>query len=142
MQPFIFDDMRTVIVFTLLFTLGTINCHAEACILTENTASIKQIVIAVTDTGEVHAAIAKDTSRGENQKLIAAVLAFPVPFGMLGMHRIYLGCEPYVPIVYTVTAGGGCGIIPLIDFIYIIAADEQQLREFKENRGVFMWPKK
>jgi hypothetical protein len=47
-----------------------------------------------------------------------------------------------VPIVYVVSAGGGCGIIPLIDFIYIVAADEQQLREFKENRGVFMWPKK
>lgn len=100
------------------------------------------MVIAVTDTGDVHDAIAKDTTRGENQKLIAAVLAFPVPFGMLGMHRIYLGCEPYVPIVYVVSAGGGCGIVPIIDFIYIIAADEQQLREFKENRGVFMWPKK
>ena len=88
MQPFIFDDMRTAIVFTLLVTFGLINSHADAVVLPENTRSVKQIVIAVTDTGEVHAAVAKDTSRGENQKLIAAVLAFPVPFGMLGMHLV------------------------------------------------------
>jgi TM2 domain-containing membrane protein YozV len=110
--------------------------------LPEITTTEKQTVIAVMDSTQILDVVIKDTGRGENQKLIAAILAFPVPFGMLGMHRIYLGCEPYVPIVYVVSAGGGCGIIPLIDFIYIVAADEQQLREFKENRGVFMWPKK
>lgn len=142
MQPFIFDLMRIVIVLIMLLMFAGLMCRANAIICTEKSDGGEQIVIAVTDSAKIHSTMAKDTSYGENQKLIAAILAFPVPFGMLGMHRIYLGCEPYVPIVYTVSAGGGCGIIPLIDFIYIIAADEQQLREFKENRGVFMWPKK
>ena len=124
-----------------MITFGIITGRAESCVLPEITTTEKQTVIAVMDSTQILDVVIKDTGRGENQKLIAAILAFPVPFGMLGMHRIYLGCEPYVPIVYVVSAGGGCGIIPLIDFIYIVAADEQQLREFKENRGVFMWPK-
>jgi TM2 domain-containing membrane protein YozV len=141
-QPFIFDDMRKAIVLIVMIAFGIITCRAESFVLLENTSSKKQTVSAVMDSTQIIDVVVNDTGRGENQKLIAAILAFPVPFGMLGMHRIYLGCEPYVPIVYVVSAGGGCGIIPLIDFIYIIAADEQQLREFKENRGVFMWPKK
>jgi TM2 domain-containing membrane protein YozV len=141
-QPFIFDDMRKAIVLIVMIAFGIITCRAESCVLPENTTAGMQTVSLVMDSTQIIEVVVNDTGRGENQKLIAAILAFPVPFGMLGMHRIYLGCEPYVPIVYVVSAGGGCGIIPLIDFIYIIAADEQQLREFKENRGVFMWPKK
>ena len=36
----------------------------------------------------------------ENKKVIAAILAFPFPFGMLGLHRIYLGTKPYMPFAY------------------------------------------
>jgi TM2 domain-containing membrane protein YozV len=76
----------------------------------------------------------------ENKKLIAAVLAFPVPFGFLGLHRIYLGTEPWVPVVYLVTAGGGF-ILPLLDFIAIICADKDTLKSYENNAKLFMWVK-
>jgi TM2 domain-containing membrane protein YozV len=74
----------------------------------------------------------------ENKKLIAAILAFPVPFGFIGLHRIYLGTEPWVPVVYLVTAGGGM-LLPFIDFIAIIVADKEQLKKYENNNKLFMW---
>ncbi|MDQ3108320.1 MAG: TM2 domain-containing protein [Bacteroidota bacterium] len=74
----------------------------------------------------------------ENKKLIASILAFPVPFGFLGLHRIYLGTEPWVPVVYLVTAGGGM-ILPLIDFIAIICADKEELKKYENNAKLIMW---
>jgi TM2 domain-containing membrane protein YozV len=76
----------------------------------------------------------------ENKKLIAAILAFPVPFGFLGLHRIYLGTEPWIPVVYLVTAGGGF-ILPLLDFIAIICADKDELKAYENNVKLFMWVK-
>ena len=73
------------------------------------------------------------------KKLITSILAFPVPFGIVGMHRIYLGSEPWVPIVYLVTAGGGIGLLPLIDFFYIISADEEEFKKYENNPRVFMF---
>ena len=35
-----------------------------------------------------------------NKRITSAVLAFPFPFGMVGLHRIYLGTKPYVPVAY------------------------------------------
>lgn len=76
----------------------------------------------------------------ENKKIVAAILAFPVPFGFLGLHRIYLGTEPWVPVVYLVTFGGGM-ILPLIDFIAIICADKEELKKYEKNPKLFMWVK-
>ncbi|CAN5824302.1 hypothetical protein BH11BAC7_BH11BAC7_04030 [soil metagenome] len=72
--------------------------------------------------------------------MIAAILAFPIPFGFLGLHRIYLGTEPWIPVIYLITAGGGM-ILPLIDFIAILAADKEQLKEYENNARLFMWLK-
>ncbi|HET6993147.1 MAG TPA: TM2 domain-containing protein [Bacteroidia bacterium] len=74
----------------------------------------------------------------ENTKLIAAILAFPVPFGFLGLHRIYLGTDPWVPVVYTATLGGGM-LLPLMDFIAIIAANDEELKQMENNPKMFMW---
>ena len=75
----------------------------------------------------------------ENRKLISAILAFPFPFGILGLHRIYLGTKPYMPFVYVGTLGGCFGILPLIDFICILIADDETLKSFANNPKVFMW---
>jgi TM2 domain-containing membrane protein YozV len=74
----------------------------------------------------------------ENKKLIAAILAFPVPFGFLGLHRIYLGTEPWIPVVYTATLGGGM-LLPLLDFIAIVCADKDELKAMQNNPKLFMW---
>lgn len=72
-----------------------------------------------------------------NRKLTAAVLAFPFPFGIVGLHRIYLGCAPYVPFVYIASLGGACGVLPLMDFIAIITAKD--VDRFTNSDKVFMW---
>ena len=77
--------------------------------------------------------------RHENKKLISAILAFPFPFGILGLHRIYLGTKPYMPFVYVGTLGGCFGILPLIDFICILIADDKAFKGFENNPKVFMW---
>lgn len=73
------------------------------------------------------------------EKLIAAILAFPVPFGFTGLHRIYLGSDPWIPVVYLITGGGGFGLVPLIDFIFIVTADEEKFRKYENNPKFFMW---
>ena len=75
----------------------------------------------------------------KRKKITAAVLAFPLPFGLLGLHRIYLGTKPYVPFVYIGTIGGCLFILPLIDFITILSAKEEDFKRFEKNPGVFMW---
>jgi len=72
-----------------------------------------------------------------NRKLIAALLAFPFPFGIVGLHRIYLGTDPHVPVVYIGTLGGGFGLIPLIDFFAILFVKD--IDRYVNNKQVFMW---
>lgn len=71
------------------------------------------------------------------KKAIAAVLAFPLPFGVIGLHRIYLGTKPYVPLVYIGTIGGAFGILPFIDFCVILL--DKDTDHYKENSHIFMW---
>lgn len=74
-----------------------------------------------------------------NKKITAAVLAFPFPFGIVGLHRIYLGTKPHVPVVYIASLGGVFGILPLIDFIAITC--DKDFNQYRDNGKVFMWVK-
>ena len=71
------------------------------------------------------------------KKITAAILAFPLPFGIVGLHRIYLGCAPYVLVVYIATFGGAFGLLPLIDFCVILR--DKTTEAFNNNKKVFMW---
>lgn len=75
--------------------------------------------------------------RAKNKKLIAAALAFPLPFGIVGLHRIYLGSAPYVPVAYIASFGGGVGLLPLIDFCVLLL--DKDTKKFVDNKKVFMW---
>jgi TM2 domain-containing membrane protein YozV len=75
--------------------------------------------------------------QNKNKKLTAAALAFPFPFGIVGLHRIYLGCAPYVPVVYIASLGGAFGILPFIDCCVLIFAKDTQ--QFTDGKKVFMW---
>lgn len=70
-------------------------------------------------------------------KLIAVALA--ITLGAFGVHRLYLGTEPIVPIAYTLTLGGGFLILPLIDVFYILAAKD--INQITNNNNVFIWNK-
>jgi TM2 domain-containing membrane protein YozV len=75
----------------------------------------------------------------DNRRIIAACLAFPLPAGFLGAHRIFLGTSPYIPVVYMATLGGCLGIIPLVDFFVIIFTKD--LDKYINNPKAFMWMK-
>jgi len=68
---------------------------------------------------------------------MAALLAFPLPFGIVGLHRIYLGSAPYVPVVYIASFGGVLGLLPLIDFCFILL--DKKTETYVNNKKVFMW---
>lgn len=74
-----------------------------------------------------------------NRRIIATVLAFPFPFGIVGLHRIYLGTKPYVPIAYIASLGGIFGVLPLIDF-FVLAIDKD-FEQYENNSKVLMWVK-
>ena len=74
-----------------------------------------------------------------NKRITSAVLAFPFPFGIVGLHRIYLGTKPYVPVAYIASLGGVFGILPLIDFIAITF--DKDFDHYRDNGKVFMWIK-
>lgn len=71
------------------------------------------------------------------QRIVSAVLAFPFPFGMVGLHRIYMGTKPHVPVIYIATFGGAFGVLPFIDFC-ILVLDKKPERYFNNPR-LFMW---
>jgi TM2 domain-containing membrane protein YozV len=74
-----------------------------------------------------------------NKRITSAVLAFPFPFGMVGLHRIYLGTKPHVPVAYIASLGGVFGILPLIDFFAITFGKD--FNHYRDNGKVFMWVK-
>lgn len=74
-----------------------------------------------------------------NQRIISAILAFPFPFGIVGLHRIFLGTKPHVPVAYIATFGGVFGLLPLIDFLILVF--DKNFENYQQNGQVFMWVK-
>lgn len=72
-----------------------------------------------------------------NHKVNAILLA--VALGPFGVHRLYLGTHPRVPVIYTLTLGGGLGILPLADIIALLATDN--IEQYMNNDKVIMWAK-
>jgi TM2 domain-containing membrane protein YozV len=122
------------------------SCTGE-CSLESTCQSVTAPEDSITDTIKVSAiqqphlpqkALPNDTIK-KRKKLIAALLAFPVPFGIIGLHRIYLGSKPYIPLIYIGTLGGCIGIIPFIDFIVICL--EKDITKYCNNPNLIMWAK-
>lgn len=75
--------------------------------------------------------------QSKNKKIIAVALAFPLPFGIVGLHRIYLGSAPYVPVAYIASLGGMFGVLPFIDFCVLLAV--KKIDPYTNNQKIFMW---
>lgn len=71
----------------------------------------------------------------ESPRLVSSVLT--VALGVFGVHRMYLGTDLRVPIFYTLTLGGGLGVLPLIDLGCILFTKD--LEGYYNHPGVFMW---
>lgn len=70
----------------------------------------------------------------DNQRAVA--IGLDVSLGLFGVHRMYLGTDLKVPVIYTATIGGG-GVLWLVDLGLLIAVKD--LTPFKDNPNVFMW---
>ena len=81
--------------------------------------------------------IPKQIQKPVRKKWVAALLAFPL-VGITGAHRVYLGTEPWMPLVYLGTLGG-FGILPLIDFFVILFTPKEKLERYFDDPKVFMW---
>jgi TM2 domain-containing membrane protein YozV len=137
--------MMKPLLFIVFVFCSVLQLHAA-----ENRIAVVQTFSADSDSVYIQVALPADTASlpaidqtpaRENVKLVAAILAFPFPFGMIGLHRIYLGTKPWVPIVYLCTLGGCFGVLPFIDFVVILLQDEEGLKQYQNNDKVFMWVK-
>jgi TM2 domain-containing membrane protein YozV len=70
----------------------------------------------------------------EHKKWVA--LGLNVSLGLFGVHRLYLGTSPKVPVIYTFTLGGG-GIIFLGDLATIVFTKD--LEQFADKPELIMW---
>jgi len=73
----------------------------------------------------------------DNARLVA--IGLNITLGMLGVHRIYLGTDVKIPIVYTLTFGGG-GVLWLVDLAFLITTKD--IRPFMDNPHLFMFSRK
>lgn len=73
------------------------------------------------------------------KKIISALFALPFPCGFVGAHRVMLGTNPWIPVVYVATFGGCFGLLPLIDFCFITFSKD--ITPYENNPHVFMWIK-
>lgn len=78
----------------------------------------------------------QDTIKGKKRNKLIAIAA-DLLTGPLGGHRIYLGTEPYVPIIYALTLGGGMGFLPVTDLFVIIFT--RKLEIYCDNPQIIMW---
>ncbi len=120
--------------FTLIILCFSITCKASPLVLTENRELVKPL--------SIHSISAQpDSSKIENHKvrpkrrLIAAFLCMTL--GPFGMHRLYLGTQPRVAGAYTLTLGGGLGLVPAIDLLFIVFSKD--ISRFKNNDDFIMW---
>lgn len=72
----------------------------------------------------------------EPKRLVAATLALTL--GAFGAHRLYLGTEAKVPVIYGLTFGG-FGVLVLIDLGHILFTKD--LQAYLANGQVLMWAK-
>lgn len=80
--------------------------------------------------------IQKFVRKTSSKKSKVVATALDLSMGLLGVHRLYLGTSTKVPILYTITLGGG-GFLVLTDLVIIITAKD--FEKHSNNPHVLMW---
>jgi TM2 domain-containing membrane protein YozV len=75
-------------------------------------------------------------SHPENARIIA--IGLTASLGVFGVHRMYMGTDPKVPVFYTLSMGGG-GILWLVDLSLLIY--HRDISPYIDNPHMFMWTK-
>lgn len=79
----------------------------------------------------------EDSTRKENTRLVA--IGLDISLGLLGVHRLYLGTDVIVPVMYTLTMGGGV-VLWLVDLGLLIFT--RDITPYLNNPHLFMWIRK
>jgi len=104
-------------------------------VLAAEAGPFERPVITLEELRAMAAALPADEAH-EPQRLVAAALALTL--GPFGAHRLYLGTNVKVPVVYGITFGG-FGVLSMIDMVHILFTKD--LTPYRDNTQVFMWAK-
>ena len=133
--------MKSGSICFLLFGLLTISAYGAENKLDNDTTTEEQSIappfVLADSLAEENATVSDSIYIPKKRKLKAVLLS--VLLGHFGVHRIYLGTSANVPVAYSLTLGGGLGLLPLIDTILILKSND--LNEFSNNEKVIMWSK-
>jgi TM2 domain-containing membrane protein YozV len=135
-KVFFCDEMKALLIILSLILTTTFVASAQMH-KTLNSAMGRLIFEEIDDHtyGLKSLAIGNDTiSIKENPRLVA--IALNVLLGPLGVHRLYLGTDVKIPVLYTLTFGGG-GVVWVIDLGFLIFSKD--ITRFKNNKRFFMW---
>lgn len=122
-----------VLIFILFFT-GLISANKSVCSFNNDD------LIRIIQKDSIHWDVIpedsiKKTVKGKRIKAIILTILT----GPLGGHRIYLGTKAAVPVLYSLTLGGGI-LVTVIDLGCLIFSKD--ISQYENNRSFFMWIKK
>ncbi|MFY7869048.1 MAG: TM2 domain-containing protein [Exiguobacterium sp.] len=94
-----------------------------------------RVFFKISDDGDLEQRrIFKILSKSDNPRAVA--IALNATLGMFGVHRMYLGTDIKVPVIYTVTLGGGL-VLWVVDLGLLISTKD--IKPYMDNPHVFMW---
>lgn len=115
------------VIFIVLITLSVIHLKAE-----EFSSAFLVHDHSISD----YSTDSLSTTKSYIAKKKTMAIGLAIILGPLGMHRLYLGTDYRVPILYSITLGA-FGVMPIIDIIAI--ATTKDLSLFENNGKVIMW---
>jgi TM2 domain-containing membrane protein YozV len=124
-----------LLVLTLSSCISVVSAQSDTAIISTYTPQESSVADSLT--------LPKGKKSTTNQtvkpkrRLVAALLCLTL--GPFGMHRLYLGTKPQVAAAYTLTLGGGCGLITVVDLFHIVFSPD--ISRFKNNDQFIMWKK-
>ena len=96
---------------------------------------------AISEGGDKKDNKSKKSEKPEKKKKVRfkklKTILLTILLGHFGVHRLYLGTNWKVPLFYTLTLGGGLGLLPLIDLFCVIFAPDISVYEGVSR--FFMW---
>lgn len=109
-----------VLLLTIVATAGKVQAEPPAVFYSDST----------------HIQTTTDQKVLRRKKVVAVGLA--TLLGPFGVHRLYLGTDPKIPVIYSITFGA-FGILPLTDIIAILTTRE--IDQYTNNSHIIMWMK-
>lgn len=125
-------------IFLLLLLLSFRETHAQVATTDTIYVSLDTVHLdstSVQDTVLLAMQLDVVSTKRERKRLTAAILCLTL--GPFGAHRLYLGTSTAVPVAYTLTLGGGLGVLPVIDLLLICFSSD--ITPYMNNPHVFMW---